>query len=167
MNPPRYASIEELFAKCPAHLNDMAGKAYDLGSFEAVPDCRKYSFPPLERIEFRRAFGFTNPRQYVEVRLSLPKLAQRVTNLFVLTPKRFDAVKRELSAGWMYMPWVDVERGRALLVDGRHRIVALMKLGALTCLATAPVFNVAPILEAFGAEADSPDSVNLSIDSLL
>ena len=137
-------------------MNERASEPYDLGSLEAVPDCRKYTYPPLERIEFRRAFGFTNPRQYVEVRLSLSKIALRTTNLFELTPKRYDAVKHELSAGWLYMPWVDVERGRAILVDGRHRIVALMKLGALTCLATAPIFNVGPILEAFGADVDGP-----------
>jgi hypothetical protein len=57
MNPSRYAAIERLFAQCPAELSRWASEPHDLGSLEAVPDCRKYAFPPLERIEFRRAFA--------------------------------------------------------------------------------------------------------------
>ena len=99
---------------------------YRFKTIADMPPCLKHDYPTRD-LEFRvpslcRGFELIT----IDLRSALATLPN--DEQLNLNPARWRRVRRDLSEGWCYTPWMGVEQGRARLTDGRHRIVAMMKL---------------------------------------
>lgn len=98
---------------------------YRFKTMADMPPCLKHDYPTRD-LEFRvpplcRSFEIVT----IDLRAALATLPDN--EQLNLNPARWSRVRRDLSEGWCYTPWMGVEQGRASLTDGRHRIVAMMK----------------------------------------
>ncbi|WP_316852220.1 hypothetical protein [Ralstonia thomasii] len=98
---------------------------YRFKTIADMPPCLKHDYPTRD-LEFRvppqcRTFEIVT----IDLRSALETLPD--DEQLNLNPARWSRVRRDLSKGWCYTPWMTVQQGRAVLMDGRHRIVAMMK----------------------------------------
>jgi hypothetical protein len=98
---------------------------YRFESLEDMPPCLKHDYPTRD-LDFRippqcRSFELVT----IDLRSALATLPE--DERLNLNPARWSRVRRDLSEGWCYTPWMGVEEGHVRLTDGRHRIVAMMK----------------------------------------
>ncbi|WP_319640837.1 hypothetical protein [Ralstonia pickettii] len=98
---------------------------YRFKTMADMPPCLKHDYPTRD-LEFRvpplcRSFETVT----IHLRSALATLPE--SEQLNLNPARWSRVRRDLSEGWCYTPWMSVQQGRARLMDGRHRIVAMMK----------------------------------------
>lgn len=100
---------------------------YNFGCIENMPSCLKFKYPHNE-IEFRIPPGSQNKSLLM---IDIWAVIQTIPyeDRFHLNVARWDRVKSDLSDGWCYSPWVTVDSksGTPELMDGRHRMVALLK----------------------------------------
>ena len=99
---------------------------YPFKTMADMPPCLKHDYATRE-LEFRvppQCRNFETIK--IDLRSALATLPD--DEQLNLNPARWSRVRRDLSEGWCYTPWMGVEDGRARLTDGRHRIVAMMKL---------------------------------------
>lgn len=116
---------------------------YDWQTVENIPPCGLFDFPDKEKLKFR----FAPANEDFEV-ITLPLVAALGTMVpedrYLLNPLRWHRVKEQLSTGEIEYPEMTLGLGRGIttpaLQDGRHRIVAMMKLMGMV---TAP-FAVDP-----------------------
>jgi len=105
---------------------------YNFGCLENIPSSVKYNFLQTD-IDFIQPPGTSN---MVDMRIDLWEgiALMHYEDRFFLNPVRWDRVKRDLCDGWCYKPWIsyDEECGKPFLMDGRHRIVSLLKFTNLT-----------------------------------
>jgi len=104
----------------------MPDERYDFVALENIPDCVKYEYPSAA-LDFRTPMGLED---FAIVELNLSRALETLADdRFRLSFNRWDNVKRDLSQGWCYMPWMYVsEEYGPSLMDGRHRIVAMMRI---------------------------------------
>ncbi|CAE6840182.1 hypothetical protein [Paraburkholderia aspalathi] len=98
---------------------------YRFRTMNDMPPCLKHDYPTRD-IEFRVppiCKGF----QLITIDLQSALDTMPPNERLHLNPARWSRVRRDLSEGWCYTPWMGVEQGKASLTDGRHRIVAMMK----------------------------------------
>jgi len=104
---------------------DIGDEWYRFDKIESIPTCLKHDFPTRE-LEFRV------PPICLDFKIMTVNLQDALNTLpsserLNLNPARWSNVKRDLSRGWCFTPWIGIEDGRARLTDGRHRIVAMLK----------------------------------------
>jgi len=119
--------VSPFFNACFAYLSQMMlDERYDFAALENIPDCIKYEYPS-SNIDFRIPNGL---EELVVVELNLSRALETLgKDCFELSYNRWDRVKMDLSQGWCYMPWMYIsEEYGPTLMDGRHRIVALMRI---------------------------------------
>ena len=104
---------------------------YNFKSLENLPNDLKYNIKSDAIIEFKKA---PNNQSLVSVELSITDVLNIFDplDLFDLNPVRWDNVKKDLNNGWCYSPWVFFKDGEAQLMNGRHRLIALLKFTLLT-----------------------------------
>ncbi|MCP3927275.1 MAG: ParB N-terminal domain-containing protein [Desulfobacterales bacterium] len=101
-------------------------------SIDQVPVCTKYEYQK-EINYIPKTMGHireqsVNTLQLLNVLNSDPQFH------LDLHPVRYDIVKSAISRGEIDMPWMTIkENGKIELMDGRHRLVALIKAGIEEC----------------------------------
>jgi hypothetical protein len=126
-----------LFVRMCADMSPDDGSEWcDFKALDNLPpySC-KYVLDPDTPLVFRRPPG-TEDFTIVKLPLSAALECLEEDERFNLNPARWDRVKRQLSEGGCEYPWMSaLPGGRPMLQDGRHRIVAMMRLLGKT---TAP-----------------------------
>ena len=125
--PPLPAGVSMYFyIRFAAGDETVGDEWYRFKTMADMPPCLKHDYPTRD-LEFRvppvcRSFE----RVTLDLRSALATMPY--DEQLNLNPARWSRVCRDLSEGWCYTPWMGVEQGRARLTDGRHRVVAMMKL---------------------------------------
>jgi hypothetical protein len=127
-------AIIALFSNLPGQMRSVRLAKTQFSNINEIPDCNKYSYPNKFNIGFEVPPGLNHESVYKVARMSVEKIFHISPFDFLdLHPVRYDRVKEDLSNGFCYMPWMsykaDNQREYATIQDGRHRIVALLKLG--------------------------------------
>lgn len=113
---------------------------YNWKNIENIPTCGLFDFPPATELEFYPAPANVD-FEFIELPLheALSTLDDEMR--FELNPLRWHRVKKMLSDGRIEYPEMTLNKeGSPVLMDGRHRIVAMIKLMDMQ---SAP-FAVAP-----------------------
>ena len=101
-----------------------------LPSVEYYPPCTKYTYP--ESITFKNPGKLTKEENRISVEVNLNELISLDHEHFLeLHAPRYDVIKREISEGHVFMPFVDIgfETPHPRVTGGRHRIIALKTIG--------------------------------------
>jgi len=98
---------------------------YRFRSMEDLPPCMKYDYPTRE-LEFRIP-PLCRDFELVTIHLQSALDTMPPNERLHLNPARWSKVRRDLSDGWCYTPYMGLDEGEVALTDGRHRIVAMMK----------------------------------------
>lgn len=126
MLPPVPDGVSMYFYMRFAAGNETFGEEwYRFEAMEDLPPCLKHDYPTLD-IEFRVP-PICRDFQLVTIDLRSALDTMPASERLHLNPARWSRVRRDLSEGWCYTPYMGVEQGKATLTDGRHRIVAMMK----------------------------------------
>ncbi|VVD30911.1 hypothetical protein [Paraburkholderia dioscoreae] len=125
--PPVPAGVSMYFyMKFALGGEEFGDEWYRFPTLEDLPPCLKHDYPTRE-LQFRvppNCTGFESVT--IELQSALDTMPPE--DRLHLNPARWSKVKRDLSNGWCYTPYMGLETGAASLTDGRHRIVAMMKL---------------------------------------
>jgi len=114
---------------------------YRFEAIDDIPPCALYTFP-FQTLNFKVP-PLCHGDELVTIHLqdALDTLAH--DERLNLNPARWSRVKRDLSQGWCYTPFMGFEDGSPLLTNGRHRVVAMMKfLGMEYATFSVPPENV-------------------------
>ena len=108
--------------------NKNALKKVRFNSIKEIPVCTKYNKPSsIQMLDFRSPLDGCD---MVIVKFKIKALLEADEEHFLeLDPRRYDAVKRSLSEGFLYYPMVYFERAYPKVFGGRHRLIALYKYG--------------------------------------
>lgn len=113
---------------------------YNWKNIEDIPTCGFFDFPPATSLEFYPA-PVNVDFEFIELPLEAALSTLDEGMRLELNPFRWHRVKKMLSSGRIEYPEMTLgSDGFPLLMDGRHRIVAMMKLMGMQ---SAP-FAVAP-----------------------
>lgn len=126
--------IRRLFSNFPDQYRGKRFEKTQFPSLESVPECEKYKYPRKEMVQFEMPPGFKGDDTICVAEMSLRRIFGEDPLFFLdLHPARFDKVKDDLSNGFCYYLWMshnkDDLREYARVMDGRHRLVAMLKLG--------------------------------------
>lgn len=103
---------------------------YDWKTITDIPPCGLFDFPPSAELKF----DFAPANADFEI-ITLPLIGALNTmcpeDRFHLNPLRWHRVKKQLSNGLIEYPEMTVSNDAPSLMDGRHRIVAMMRLMAM------------------------------------
>lgn len=104
---------------------------YNFKSLENLPNDLKYNIKSNISIVFKKA---PSQEAFESVELCIKDIINLFDplDIFYLNPVRWDNVKKDLNNGWCYSPWVFFKDGEAQLMDGRHRLIALLKFTEMT-----------------------------------
>lgn len=133
--PPDEVSAYFFFRMCDDAYPDDASEWHDFKKFGNLPsECFKYDLATAPPIEFCRPPGTDS---FCIIDLPLQEVHQTIPDdqRFYLNPARWDRVKKQLADGRCEHPWVSFNGAYPMLMDGRHRIVAMIRLLGMT---TAP-----------------------------
>ncbi|WP_139230481.1 MULTISPECIES: hypothetical protein [unclassified Pseudomonas] len=100
---------------------------YDWHSLENIPPCGYFTFGSVDSLRYTYP---TATEKFCIV--ELPTMAVLETmqpeDRFTLNPARWHRVKAQLQNGVIELPWITTDsNGEPVLMDGRHRLVAMMK----------------------------------------
>jgi hypothetical protein len=126
--------IRRLFSNFPDQYRAIRFEKTQFPSLESVPACEKYEYPEKGMVQFEMPPGFKGNDTICVAEMSIRRIFDEDPLFFLnLHPTRFDNVKNDLSKGFCYYLWMshkeDNQREYAEVMDGRHRIVAMLKLG--------------------------------------
>jgi hypothetical protein len=101
---------------------------YDWKNIENIPTCGIFDFPSPLTLEFDPAPANVE-FEFIELPLNAALFTLHEEMRFELNPLRWHRVKKMLSDGRIEYPEMTLNKeGIPVLMDGRHRIVAMMKL---------------------------------------
>lgn len=128
--PPKPANVSLFFfMRFYANKDLLTGSDwYDWTTIADIPPCGLFEFPAAAELKFYFA-----PANFDFEVITLPLISALETmspsDRFNLNPLRWHRVKEQLSTGEIEYPEMTVGRdGCPSLMDGRHRIVAMMRL---------------------------------------
>lgn len=154
MLPPAPPGVSPYFYTMFATKHTDDGREwYKFSSIDAIPPEIFYEYPTRD-LDFRRAHGHS---EFEIITLDLKQALDALPpgDGLTLNPARWCRVRQDLSAGWTYMPWMGSDEGKPSLIDGRHRIVAMMKFLQLETAPFVVESCYAPAIRAwFGVELD-------------
>jgi hypothetical protein len=105
---------------------------YNFGSIDAIPGCEIFRFDPSKPLKFKKQPGCSN-YEIIELPL-LAALDLLGDDKFEMHPPRWYRVKKQISEkGEIEYPWIcSSATGSVSLMDGRHRIIAMIKFLGMT-----------------------------------
>lgn len=126
--------IRRLFSNFPDQHQGKRFEKTQFFSLDSVPDCEKYKYPSKETVKFCMPPGFNGDDTVRVAEMSLQRIFNADPLFFLdLHPTRFDRVKNDLSNRFCYYLWMSYQKDNkkeyAKVMDGRHRIVAMLKIG--------------------------------------
>ena len=105
-----------------------ASEFYNFQSLDNVPDYScKYDIDPEVEINFHRPPA-TEEFEIIELPLVPSLYTLGKDDCLKLNPARYDRVKKQISQGILEYPWMTISNGHVHLMDGRHRVVAMLKI---------------------------------------
>lgn len=105
---------------------------YNWKALENLPPCGHFDFAQGGSLSFRFAPS-TRDFEVVELPILAVLEMMEADQRFNLNPARWHRVKNQIHIGSIEYPWVTANRsGHPSLMDGRHRLVAMMKFLGLS-----------------------------------
>lgn len=102
---------------------------YNWHALENLPACQVFQFPPASELRFRLSpVAEAGEFAIIEIPLQAALDTMLPQMRYQLNPYRWHRVKQQLSQGEIENPEMGYGYSGADLMDGRHRIVAMMRL---------------------------------------